>query len=218
MRLSAWTWPFPFLVRLGWLSAGAANPPPGTARGRVFLLRGNGIVFSRGLGILCGRLRGAGFWAEDLRCVGDRWACRRLLADRRAGRPASPLVFVGHSCGGRYSLHAAARLQKAGVGVDLVVCLDVALPPTVPGNVRRAVHLYRGRRLYPAQPLAPAPGSHAAIDNIDLDGPGSPLDPRGLHHLNFTDRPAVRDLVLGLVLGAAGGLPAGVFGTAYRGA
>src|SRR5438445_1769153 len=117
MRLSAALWPFPFGVRLGWATAGAPNPDPSRARGRVFLLRGNAVVFSGGFGTLCTELRRAGLWAEDLRCVGDRWACRRLVADRRAGRPGGPVVFVGHSCGGRYSLHAAGRLQDAGIAV-----------------------------------------------------------------------------------------------------
>ena len=48
MRLSRWLWPFSFGTRLGWLTASVPNPDP--RRGRVFLLRGNAIVFSRGLG------------------------------------------------------------------------------------------------------------------------------------------------------------------------
>jgi hypothetical protein len=195
MRVSSWTWPFPFLVRLGWLSAGVSNPPADEARGRVFLLRGNGIVFSGGLGVLCGRLRRAGFWAEDLRCVGDRWLCRRLRAEPR--REGSPVVFVGHSCGGRYALHAAGELERACMIVDLVVCVDVAWASPVPANVRRAVHLFRtGPRLYPARPLVPASGSAALIENIDVGVPG-------LHHCNITDHPAVQDLILRHVLAAS---------------
>src|SRR5436190_20204564 len=139
MRLSAWLWPFPFGVRLGWATARTPNPDPTQSRGRVFLLRGNGVVFSPGFGRMCAALRRAGVWAEDLRCVGDRWACRHLIADRQAGRLRGPVVFVGHSCGARYSLYAARQLQAAGIAVDLVVCLDVALAPAVPPNVRRPV-------------------------------------------------------------------------------
>ena len=201
MRLSRVLWPFPFLVRLGWASTRVPNPPPESARGRAFLLRGNGVVFSPGFAALCAALRRAGWWAEDLRCVGDRWACRRLVADRRAGRLRGPVVFVGHSCGGRCSLYAADALGAAGIGVDLVVCLDVAGAPPVPGNVGRAVHLYRSRRrIYPARPLAPAPGSAARVDNVDLDAPGSPLDPRWLVHVTLPARPAVRAFVLDRVL------------------
>jgi len=201
MRLSRLLWPFSFGVRLGWLSAAVPNPEPGRERGRVFLLRGNGIVFSRGFRVLCTELRRAGVWAEDLRCVGDRWACRYLRSEQRAGRLRGPIIFVGHSCGGRYSLYGAHELQTAGIDVDLIVCLDVALPPPVPANVRRAVNLYLTRdRLYPARPLVPAAGSTTEVCNIDLDAADSPLDANGLSHLNLTDSPAVQAFVLGQIL------------------
>src|SRR5437879_6008788 len=102
MRLSALTWPFSFGVRLGWATTATRNPAPMQAAGRVYLLRGQGIVFSAGFGTLCDRLRRAGFWAEDLRCVGDRWVRRHLIAEREANRLRGPLILVGHSCGGRY--------------------------------------------------------------------------------------------------------------------
>ncbi|HTU91271.1 MAG TPA: hypothetical protein VMF69_14420 [Gemmataceae bacterium] len=201
IRLSRLLWPFPFGVRLGWLSTSASNPDPGRARGWVFLLRGNGIVFSRGFRVLCDELRRCGVWAEDLRCIGDRWACRHLRAEQQAGRLRQPIIFVGHSCGGRYSLYGAHELQKAGITVDLIVCLDVALPPPVPGNVKCALNLYRaGPRLYPARPLIAAPGSSAEITNIELNAADSPINANGLHHLNITDSPTVQALVLARIL------------------
>lgn len=197
MRLSALTWPFPFLVRLGWATAGTPNSDPANCLGRVFLLRGNGVFFSRGFGRLCGLLRQAGWWAEDLRCVGDRWLCRHLANEQRAGQLEGPVVFVGHSCGGRYALFAARQVESLGVAVDLVLCIDVAWPYQVPGNVKRAVHLYRSRRrLYPARALEPAPGSPATIENVDLDGSNAPFPGRGLHHLNITASSAVQAYIV----------------------
>jgi hypothetical protein len=91
------------------------------------------------------------------------------------------------------------------VAVDLLICIDVAWPFPVSGNVRRAIHLYRtNRRLYPARPLCPALGSAAAIENLGLDEPGSPIAARGLHHLNITSAPAVQNFVIGKVLEAVG--------------
>jgi pimeloyl-ACP methyl ester carboxylesterase len=102
------------------------------------------------------------------------------------------VALVGHSRGGRRALAAAERLGQAGIAVDLVVCVDVAFPPPVPENVRRAVHLYRtGWRIYPARPLRPAQGSSGQVENIDLDALGSPIPGQGLHHLNITSSPAL---------------------------
>ena len=201
MRVCTWTWPFPFGVRLGWATAGVPNPDPQTARARVYLLRGNAVIFSRGLGLLCGRLRRRGIWAEDLRCVGDRWVLRHLAGDQRRGRLRGPIIFVGHSCGGRYSLFAAHQLQRLGIRVDLLVCLDVALPPEVPANVTRAVNLYlTRRRLYPACPLRPARDSAAQVENIDLSAASSPVKAAWLNHLNLTDSPQVQAMVLEHIL------------------
>jgi hypothetical protein len=194
-------WLTPSLARLGWLTAATPNPDRRTAPGRVYLLRGNGVFFSNGLAVLCNRLRRAGVWAEDLWCSGERWATRQLLADYRAGQPRGPVVFVGHSCGGRHSLFAARQLEAAGIVIDLLVCLDVAMPWPVPANVKRAVNLYlTRRRLYPARPLVPATGSPAHIENIDLNAANSPLDATGLFHLNITSSTAVQDFVLRRIL------------------
>jgi hypothetical protein len=201
MRVFALTWPFPFGVRLGWATARTPNPSPQQAVGRVYLLRGQAVVFSRGFGTLCGRLRQAGLWAEDLRCVGDLWVRRHLLADHRAGRLRGPLILVGHSCGGRYALYSAQQLGRHGIPVELVICVDVAGPFDVAANVKQAVHIYRSRRrLYPARPLRPAPGSTAHITNLDLDGADSPIAPAWLNHLTITGSRAVQAWILERIL------------------
>ncbi len=204
MRGCALTWPFCFGVRLGWATTRTPNPAPEQARGRVFLLRGQGSVFSRGFGAMCGRLRRAGLWAEDLRCVGDRWVRRRLREDHAAGRLKGPVILVGHSCGGRYALFTARELARQGIRVDLIVCIDVAMPFPVAPNVGEAVHFFRsGWRIYPARPLRPESGSPARITNIDLDGENSPIAPSGLHHLNITASPAIQDWVIDRILESA---------------
>jgi hypothetical protein len=191
----------PSLVRLGWATARVPNPAPPRVPGRVFFFRGQGIVFSRGFGMMCAELRRRGVWAEDLRCRGDTWAVRQVIADQQR----FPVVFVGHSCGGRSALFAAEELSAVGVEVRLLVCIDVTLPPPVPGNVRRAINLRRTRRrLYPAMPLVAAPGARSVIDNIDLDAADSPIDPRGVCHLNISSRPGVRSFVVGRIVEALG--------------
>ncbi|HEX3151400.1 MAG TPA: hypothetical protein VHR66_25200 [Gemmataceae bacterium] len=198
-------WQIPLGSRLGWLTASAANPDPVRSPARVFLLRGTGTVFSSGYGELCTRLRRAGIWSEDLADVGNHWICRHLLAEHRAGRLRGAVVLVGHSRGGRHVLDAARELEKAGIAVDLLVCVDVALPPTVPRNVRRAISMYMSqRRIYPADPLRRDDGSIAGIENIDLNDPNATIKVRGLHHLNITASPAVHDLIVERIRQLAG--------------
>jgi len=203
MRVFALTWPFTFGVRLGWLTTRCPSPEPHEARGRAYLLRGNTAVFSPGFGAMCDRLRRENVWAEDLRCVGDRWVHHHICTDHAAGRLRCPVILVGHSCGGRYALFTAQELARRGIGIELVICIDVALPYAVAVNVRHAVHLYRGqRRIYPARPLRAAPGSAAQIVNLDLDAADSVISPSGLHHLNITASAAVQDWVVNRVLQA----------------
>jgi thioesterase domain-containing protein len=128
---------------------------------------------------------------------------RQVVGDHQSGRWRGPVAFVGHSCGGRSALFAAEQLRAAGIAVALVVCLDVTLPPPVPASVGRAINLRRTRRrLYPAMPLGPAAGASPVIENIDLDAPGSPIDPAWVCHPNITSRPRVREYVVGRILEA----------------
>ena len=189
---------------LGWLTTCVPNPPLANAAGLAFLLRGNGFIFSRGFGRLCDTLRTAGFWAADLRCTGDRWAVRQVLAAQRTDGVAQPLILVGHSRGGRRAISAATALASLGIAVDLLVCVDVAFPPPIPGNVLRAAHLHRTRhRLYPARPLrAAVPGPR--VENLDLDHPESPIPGRGLHHLNITTSRAVQSWIAEQAFGLLG--------------
>jgi pimeloyl-ACP methyl ester carboxylesterase len=196
------SWLIPPLVRVGWLTTRVPNPPPDRARGSAFLLRGNGAIFTPGFGRLCARLRSAGVWAEDLLCIGDRWVARHLSAARDAGKVPGPITLIGHSRGGRRAIVAARRLEALGIAVDLLVCVDVAFPPPLPANVRRAVHVYRGRwRLYPARPFVAAPGAPARVDNVDLDAAGAPVPAAGLHHLNMTASAPLHDWVVAQVIG-----------------
>jgi hypothetical protein len=168
--------------------------PPGERPGRVYLIRGQGYVFSGGWRALRDRLRAEGVRAEDISDLSGGWPAEDVLADHQAGRLTGPIVFVGHSRGARQSLLAAKRLGRKGITVDLIVTADVAAPSPVPANVRRAVNLYLTQnRLYPAGPLRPASGSRAIIENVALDLDDSPIDSDGLHHLNITDRPEVQD-------------------------
>jgi thioesterase domain-containing protein len=174
--------------------------PDGSA-GRVYLIRGQGWAFSGGWRVLRDRLRRAGVRADDISDLSADWVVRDILEDHRAGQLAGPIVLVGHSRGGRQALFAAERLAREGVNIDLILTVDVAIPPPVPAGVSRAVNLYLARqRFYPARPLKPARDSGTIIENIALDMADSPVDARGRNHLTITDSPEVQDYLFRSIL------------------
>jgi hypothetical protein len=189
-------WQLPMGGRVGWITASAANPEPLPKDARVFLLRGSGTVFSPGFGEICTRLRRAGIWTEDIGPAGDHWLCRYVIAEHRAGRLQGPIIFVGHSRGARHVVDTAKELEKAGINVDLVICLDVCVPPKVPGNVREALNVYMSQpRFYPADTLKPEPGATARIENLDLRGPDAPDLGSAVSHVNIAASRAIQDLM-----------------------
>jgi hypothetical protein len=201
-------WQIPMGGRVGWITASVANPEPLPTDARIFLLRGSGTVFSPGFGEICTRLRRAGIWTEDIGPAGDRWVCRYVIAEHRAGRLQGPIILVGHSRGARNVVETARELEKAGITVDLMVCLDVCLPPKVPGNVRQALNVYMSQpRFYPADTLKPAPGVAARIENLDLNGPDAPDLGGAVCHVNIAAFRAVQDLISERIEQAARAMP-----------
>jgi hypothetical protein len=197
-------WQVPFGNRLSWATASAPNPEATRSPARVFLVRGSGTIFTPGFGDLCTKLRRNGMWAEDLGPSGDNWIYQHLLAERKAGRLKGAIVLVGHSRGGRHIIETAQELQKAGIGVDLLICVDVAALPTVPSNVRQAINIYSSEhRVYPADILKPAPKSTTLIENIDLNSPRSPIKGNGLNHVTITANAAVQQFMVQRILQVA---------------
>lgn len=183
------SWAYPAAARVGWLTTTVPNPSLKAAHGLAYLFRGNGAIFTPGFGRLTDQLRSVGLWTEDLTCNGVPWVKQHIMKEHGS----RPIILIGHSCGGRRCLQLAALLEATGISIDLLICIDVALPPTVPTNARRAVHLYRSRwRLYPARPLLPCPGGSSQIDNIDLDQPRAPFPGTWLNHLNITGSEALQ--------------------------
>ncbi|HQR07273.1 MAG TPA: hypothetical protein PLN21_10650 [Gemmatales bacterium] len=183
------SWAYPAAARMGWLTTTVSNPSLNEAQGLAYLFRGNGTLFTPGFGLLTDQLRTQGLWAEDLTCNGLPWVKQHVMKGHRS----CPIILIGHSCGGRRCLQLAALLEAAGISIDLLICIDVAFPPTVPANVRRAVHLYRTRwRFYPARPLVPCTAGTSQIDNIDLDQPHAPFPGTWLNHLNITGSEALQ--------------------------
>lgn len=179
--------------------------PQHSGPGRVYLFRGQGWIFSSGWAQLQSRLIDSGIRAEDISNHAGNWAANDLIADHKAGRLSGPVVFVGHSRGGRTALAVAERVAQEGIRIELVLAVDVAIPPPVPGGVKRAVNLYLTRpRLYPARPFQPLSGTETTVENIDLDAPDSPVPASGLNHLNITNSPEIQDYLYRQIMAVMG--------------
>src|SRR3954451_7952608 len=90
------------------------------AGGEVYMLRGFGDVFSRGLDQLAQSLSADGIEAHVVSHGQWRMVLRDILQDRqRSG--ARPIVLVGHSLGANAAIQIAEELKKRHISVQYLV-------------------------------------------------------------------------------------------------
>lgn len=111
--------------------------------GQVYCIRGLMDVFSLGMNTLADELREQGVDAYAI--SGPAWpGLAQELGDEYENRnDVPPLVFIGHSYGADDAVRMARYLDERQVRVSLLVLLDATIPPKIPRNVDRCVHLYR---------------------------------------------------------------------------
>jgi hypothetical protein len=187
------------LVLLVWVT-GCNTLPPGPVQGlatrparalhrsgEVYLLRGWRGLWSEGIDRLGNELRDAGLDAQVFRAdqageLGDALV-------NRFGKPGPrvPLVLIGFSYGADDAVQVATKLDRAGIGVDLLLTIDPVTPPPVPAKVKACRNYYQSNGpldLLPwlrGIPLEPArgfdPGGRLVNTNIrdhpDLLEPGT---------------------------------------------
>ena len=152
--------------------------------GEVYLLRGFGDVFSRGLDQLAESLSADGIEAHVVSHGQWRMVLRDILQDRqRSG--ARPIVLVGHSLGANAAIQIAEELQKRHIAVQYLVTLAATSPDPVPSNVRRADNLYFRTNGW-GEPLVPAAGFRGSLRNLDFSNAD------GVGHFNIDKQPDVQ--------------------------
>jgi len=137
-------------------------------------------LWSEGIDRLGDELRGAGVDAQAFRADQAGELADALV--NRFGKPGPrvPLVLIGFSYGADDAVQIAAKLDQAGIAVDLLLTIDPVTPPAVPANVRLCRNYYQSNGLmdlFPwlrGIPLEPGPGF----------GP-----PDRLMNVNIRDRP-----------------------------
>ncbi|MEM1037966.1 MAG: lipase [Pseudomonadota bacterium] len=161
-------------------------------RGDVYLLRGFGNVFSRGLDQMGEKLNKRGIKAQVISHTNWRTALTAILANRKKfGR--KPVVLIGHSLGANQAITIAAELKKRRIRVDYLVTFAATNPKPIPSNVRKVTNYYFETDGW-GKPITKGPGFRGRMKNIDF----SKDDEVG--HFNIEKQPRLQEQVIRNVL------------------
>ncbi|MGC4032584.1 MAG: hypothetical protein QM754_12795 [Tepidisphaeraceae bacterium] len=114
-----------------------------TARGQVYLIRGLIGLFSVGIDQLTEKINAAGISAHVYQEIQDGRMAEAIIASYGPAKNREPLVLIGHSVGAEDVITIARKLEKHGIDVDLMICLDATNPDKVPGNVKQCINYYQ---------------------------------------------------------------------------
>ena len=161
--------------------------------GHVYLLRGLGNVWSRGIDKLKGKLDAQGVrtslsnhrhWKE----IVDE-ATEKYRADKSFG----PIILIGHSLGADASVLIARKLGENNVPVRLMVSFDrVAEVGPVSANVEQVLNFYKGSSW--GKEMVPSKYFKGKMENVDL------RDNHDIGHLNIDQNPELQTRVIDLVM------------------
>jgi hypothetical protein len=116
-----------------------------------------------------------------------------------------PICFIGHSWGVDASLLIAKELDKAGIPVDVICCLDSVDQTTVPKNVRVCYNYWMpgyigDTNLLRGIPLKREPGSTGQLFNYNCSGEYRSWRSDWTNHITFDDDPKIQKRIIDNVL------------------
>ena len=129
-----------------------------------------------------------------------------VMIEKYKNSPAhEPICFIGHSWGVDASLLIARELDKAGIPVDVICCLDSVDQTTVPKNVRLCYNYWMpgyigDSNLLRGIPLAQEPGSTGQLFNYNCSGEYRSWRSDWTNHITFDDDPKVQKHIIENVL------------------
>jgi len=179
--------------------AGPACAQEEAPRTKVLIFRGVFNVFSLGLDTLAGDLEKQGY---DVRIIPPSMGvipAAEIRAEYLADpQNAPPIIFVGHSMGGRLCLHVAHWFQQSRIPVESVVILDSNVLATVPPNVKRCVNLYVTNitGVFHGGPVH-AQVTGTPVFNVDVSKIRRPKNSWTVDHFNIDDSQWMRAVVIG---------------------
>ena len=160
--------------------------------GDVYLLRGFGNVFSRGLDQMGAKLKKRGIKAEVVHHGDWKEVLAKIIANRKKyGR--RPVVLIGHSLGANAILRIATQLKKKRITVQYMVTFAATNPIPVPSNVRKLTNYYFATDGW-GEKVAKGPGFRGNLKNIDFS------NSKTIGHFNIDKQPRLQRQVINNVL------------------
>jgi len=161
-------------------------------KGDVYLLRGFGNVFSRGLDQIGAKLKKRGIDAEVVHHGDWNEVLSTIIANRKKyGR--RPVVLIGHSLGANAILRIATALKKKRIKVQYMVTFAATNPVPVPSNVRKLTNYYFATDGW-GKKIAKGRGFRGNLKNIDFS------NSKTVGHFNIDKQPRLQRQVINNVL------------------
>lgn len=189
--------------KMEWVQPTTTAPRVGT----VYCIRGWKGYWSAGIDQIAKQLNEKGttarvFMPEQVH------ALRAEMVERYRNSPQhEPICFVGHSRGVDASIIIARELEKVGITVEVIACLDSVDETTVSKNVRVCHNywmpgIFLDTNLLRGIPLKLAPGSTGQLFNYNCDKEYRSWRSAWTNHINFDDDPLIQKRIVDQVLAA----------------
>jgi hypothetical protein len=175
--------------------------------GEVYCIRGWKGIWSRGIDDMAKQLNEQGVTARVFMPEQVHALAATMVEKYRNTPQHEPICFIGHSRGVDASLIIARELEKVGVMVEVIACVDSVDETTVSKNVRFCYNYwmpgYLGNsNLLRGIPLKPAPGSTGQVFNYNCNKEFRSWRSDWVNHINFDDDPKIQKRIVDQVLAA----------------
>lgn len=157
-------------------------------RGDVYLLRGFGDVFSRGLDELGRKLNERGIKARVISHFEWSSAADDIVAEQKKyGR--RPVILIGHSLGANAAILMAKRLRRENIPVQYLATLAATAPDPVPDNVGTVDNYYFATNGW-GEKIVGGSGFHGRMENRDYS------DDRAVGHFNIEKQAEIQEQII----------------------
>lgn len=186
---------------MDWVQPTTTAPRVGT----VYCIRGWKGIWSAGIDQMAKQLNAKGVTARVYMPEQERELAATLVKRYKDAPWHEPICLIGHSRGVDASLIIARELEKAGVSVDMIVCLDSVDETTVSKNVRICHNywmsgVFLNTNLLRGIPLKQEPGSTGQLYNYNCNKEYRSWREGWTNHITFDDDPKIQKRIVEQVL------------------